>query len=746
MASPTPNEKGALTGGGPTITRLVIVAGIFFSALFASAPLRGQNRDGTARGPQVRVEASTSIVNVCPGEEAGAKVRLRAAGVSPACAVRYAWSATGGRIVGDGPEVVWDFSGARPGEGYDVTLTVETARACGSRRVASLPTRVVVWSCPPRVSVLSRAQPRARDAGICPSIALCCRASVTPGLLAPFVATLNGGTPRVVPTFNWTLSAGEVAGGQGTNSILVDAKGLKAGTILATVEVGGYGPRCSATCLAEVARATPTTRPLTLSVSVKNARNGRPVQHARISVYLGEKPLGYAAETDAAGSFSSWGWAPGTYRVVVNADRFNEQESTVTLDSLSRGAVVFSLKPADAVPAPTPTPAQSPSPATTPSPAESPLTEPTARPVEAKAARRLSVSDRSSFLWLLLGLAALTGLGVVVYLTLAGAAAAALGPAAGVGGLAAAAGTTKEGDDVQCTVFGPKSARPGDQSLMQVFAHLAEQAGELAETAKGWDESAERFGSKQLGQNIERGRRLFFGLQMPGLEVDEQEQTLTWRGEVDSVQFCVTIPKEFAPKNVVGTVTFGVVNDEGVRVPTGHVKLMFKVVAAEAPQVVAAAAAQAAARPTAPAPPAPLEQTCVLHKRAFISYASPNRAEVEKRVQMLRVEGIECFMDVMTFQPGVKWESSIYQFIDQSDVFYLFWSKAARESEWVKNEVAYVLKRKHGDEAAPPEIKPVPLDDPRDAPPPDELKDLHFNDLMLLCIKAEEARRQPGQC
>ena len=204
----------------------------------------------------------------------------------------------------------------------------------------------------------------------------------------------------------------------------------------------------------------------------------------------------------------------------------------------------------------------------------------------------------------------------------------------------------KQSDDVQCTVFGPKSARPGDQFLMQVFAHLAEQAGELQETAKGWDESAERFGTKQLGRNVERGRQLFFGLQMPGLTVDEQEQTLTWMGEVDSVQFGVTVPEEFAPKSIIGTLNFGVVNDEGVRVPTGHVKLMFKVAPAETPQAAPVAAAQALA------PAAPLEQTCVLHKRAFISYASPNRAEVEKRVQMLRVEGIECFIDVMTFAPA----------------------------------------------------------------------------------------------
>src|SRR5438874_1431028 len=213
MASPTPNEKGA-PDSGPAITRLLIVAGISLSALFASASLRAQKNNGTPREPQVGIEASTSIVNLCPGEQSSTKVRLRATGVSPACAVRYTWSATGGRVVGDGAEAVWNLSGAQPGDSYDVTLTVETRRECGSRRIMSLPARVVVWSCPPRVSVTSRTPARAAANGVCPNISLCCRAVTTPGALAPFVATLSGGTPAVAPTFNWTLSAGEVAGGQ----------------------------------------------------------------------------------------------------------------------------------------------------------------------------------------------------------------------------------------------------------------------------------------------------------------------------------------------------------------------------------------------------------------------------------------------------------------------------------------------------------------------------------------------------
>jgi hypothetical protein len=40
----------------------------------------------------VNIIASTSIVNICPGEEARARVRLRAEGVAPTCTARYKWT------------------------------------------------------------------------------------------------------------------------------------------------------------------------------------------------------------------------------------------------------------------------------------------------------------------------------------------------------------------------------------------------------------------------------------------------------------------------------------------------------------------------------------------------------------------------------------------------------------------------------------------------------------------------------
>jgi hypothetical protein len=300
----------------------------------------------------------------------------------------------------------------------------------------------------------------------------------------------------------------------------------------------------------------------------------------------------------------------------------------------------------------------------------------------------------------------------------------------------AAAGATRQADEVHCTAYAPPSAQPDDSFLVQVFAHLEAQAGELDALACGPDPTARRYDSKKLSEAIERGRELFLTLQMPGLEIDEPTQSVVWDGEVQCVAYGVTVPADFKPKTILGKVVVAVVNAEGARVPVGHLKFMFKVTAADAPQ---------AAPPAQTSAPA-AEQSYVPHKRAFISYASENRPEVAKRVQMLQAQGIECFMDVLTLKPGAQWESSIYQFIDQSDILYLFWSEAAKSSPWVVREVVYALCEKRGRLEDTPEIMPIPIEGPPIVPPPEYLGDLHFNDPLLYLITAEEAaRRRPAQ-
>jgi hypothetical protein len=65
------------------------------------------------------------------------------------------------------------------------------------------------------------------------------------------------------------------------------------------------------------------------------------------------------------------------------------------------------------------------------------------------------------------------------------------------------------------------------------------------------------------------------------------------------------------------------------------------------------------------------------------------------------------------------------------DLFLLFWSRAAKESAWVKTEVGWALARKRGDDLAPPEILPVIIEGPPVEPPWQELAHLHFNDPLV---------------
>ena len=86
---------------------------------------------------------------------------------------------------------------------------------------------------------------------------------------------------------------------------------------------------------------------------------------------------------------------------------------------------------------------------------------------------------------------------------------------------------------------------------------------------------------------------------------------------------------------------------------------------------------------------------------------------------------------MLTLEPGDRCEKQLYRHIEESDLFLLFWSTAASNSEWVLKEVRYALRHKGGDDLAMPEIKPVVIEGPPPPAPPTELAHLHFNDYFL---------------
>lgn len=266
---------------------------------------------------------------------------------------------------------------------------------------------------------------------------------------------------------------------------------------------------------------------------------------------------------------------------------------------------------------------------------------------------------------------------------------------------------------VDASVFGPTAVPAGEEGLIQVFLHRLGQRDVARALAMEVDPDATPRGLQTLAAEIERGQQVDVILDGRGLGVDQERQTLIWRGEPCACQFVVTAPAEspgrsFHPRVIV------LVDS----VPVGSITFTLKTKRDE----------------TTPPKTALLGDRAKRYAYAFLSYASPDRAEVIKRAQGLKAGGTDFFNDLLALEPGERWEKRLYQEIDRCDVFYLFWSSKAKDSEWVMKETNYALARRAGSGDGDPDIVPVIIEGPPPPAPPESLKDIHFNDSLLYVL------------
>jgi hypothetical protein len=186
--------------------------------------------------PTVSITTSTATVTLpCPEgtssptctASATRSVDLVGMGVDPDNdTLLYTWSTTGGKITGDGKNVVWDLSGAQPGT-YTVTVEVNDGNAHTAVSSATVTVAVCTGCVPP-----------------CPTVSVSCPSDVDQGSPITYSASVSG---DMTVTYNGTVSAGTISSGQGTSSITVDTAGLGGQTVTATVDLGGLDPSCSRT-------------------------------------------------------------------------------------------------------------------------------------------------------------------------------------------------------------------------------------------------------------------------------------------------------------------------------------------------------------------------------------------------------------------------------------------------------------------------------------------------------------------
>lgn len=118
----------------------------------------------------------------------------------------------------------------------------------------------------------------------------------------------------------------------------------------------------------------------------------------------------------------------------------------------------------------------------------------------------------------------------------------------------------------------------------------------------------------------------------------------------------------------------------------------------------------------------PANATRPIYESIFCSYSHRDTQIVERVERVYKALGMTFLRDVVTLKSGQDWDAELLRLIERADIFQLFWSKAASESQAVRKEWLHALSLRRQDEAF---IRPVYWEQPMPPPAP-ELAAIHF--------------------
>jgi TIR domain len=269
-------------------------------------------------------------------------------------------------------------------------------------------------------------------------------------------------------------------------------------------------------------------------------------------------------------------------------------------------------------------------------------------------------------------------------------------------------------EDVQFTLYRPGTVSPLRWHWLLLFAHKSEGGPELddplaevrrqAEGVLGAD--AQDYGTLTADSTgaLRRGTTLLIEPWLDGATFNPPTVELQWHEPVHRADFRFQV-SEGAPAVARG----------GVRIFAGVVLI------GELTMAVRVAAGEDTA-----APP----QRADRFRRIFASYAHADVEVVDRLSAAVGVLGDEYIIDSRNLRSGEDWERRIKGFIEQADVFQLFWSSNALQSPNVLAECRHAISLDREGFIRPVVWEdPFPQDVDRDLPPA-PIRRLHFSRLM----------------
>lgn len=212
---------------------------------------------------------------------------------------------------------------------------------------------------------------------------------------------------------------------------------------------------------------------------------------------------------------------------------------------------------------------------------------------------------------------------------------------------------------------------------------------------------------------IERETLITLFVEIDDLILKQNIASIFWTSEIISESFLVSVPEKVSTGTKIGVIS---VLFEGIEIS----KILFSLEITNS---------------STPTQSLPVD--VIFHQKAFASYSSKDAKEVLSRIQAMEIVApwLKVFIDFDGIRAGQYWKEELKKSISNMDVFYLFWSENAANSDWVRREWQCALNSRGLDY-----IQPVPLVNPDKVPPPPELCDKQFKDRWSCYIEWENSK------
>ena len=258
--------------------------------------------------------------------------------------------------------------------------------------------------------------------------------------------------------------------------------------------------------------------------------------------------------------------------------------------------------------------------------------------------------------------------------------------------------------DISFTTAYPRVIKPGKEYSLSVFPQLPKFKNDIQQIIKTKEKQEDfnsYFPTVEPILELKCATELKFIPLVEGITFDPVKQDVPWYRDIKEVTFRIITDS----KNL-GNLLGGAIDIYKDSLFIGQIPLSIKVSQEEKPTEI-------------------VNVNNKMFERLFISYSHTDQTLIDNFIIAYKSLGIKVKIDKDALSAGDTWWEKLKELIEKSDVFQLYWSNKAKESENVTNEWKHALKILEHGEKAKNFIRPCYWEDPMPIPPED-LKKIHF--------------------